>query len=75
LFGAAHATHTQQTNSPSLNGTGAYDQSIKVVSALSLRRHGRQDWKINIMLMNCNLVLLSGENFKCIKYFIELVIR
>jgi len=52
-FGAAYATQTKQTNSPSLKSIGASDQSIQVVSALCLRRHGRQDWKINIMLMNC----------------------
>jgi len=74
FFGSVHATQTQQTISPSHNGIGACDQSIQEVSALRLRRYGRQNWKINIMLMNCNLELLSGKNFKCIKYFIELVI-
>jgi len=64
FFGAAHATQTKQTNSPSLNGIGSSDHSIQVVSALCLRQHGRQDWKLKVMLMICNPEMLSGKNFK-----------
>jgi len=62
FFGAVYATQTKQTNSPSLNGIGAFDQRIQVVPALRLRRYGRQDWKLNIMLMNRNPEMPSGKN-------------
>ena len=73
FLGVVYATQTQQTKFPSLNGTGARDQFIEEVSDLHLRIYGRQDRKLNIMLMTWNQGL-SGKRIKCIKYSMELFI-